>query len=155
MTDVISDRIEKQIELNASVERVWQALTNHKEFGQWFRVELERPFEVGAKTFGQITYPGYEHVRMEVEVVAMDPMNRFAFQWHPYAIEPGVDYTNEPPTTVEFTLKSTTSGTLLKVIESGFDQVPEVRRSEAFRMNDGGWTEQMKNVESYVTADTN
>ncbi|GAA5505239.1 SRPBCC family protein [Novipirellula caenicola] len=154
MTESMSDRIEKQIDLPAPIEKVWHALTDHVAFSQWFGVNLERPFVVGEKSFGQITYPGYEHVRMEVEVIAIHPMDRFAFLWHPYAIEPDVDYSREPPTTVEFTLEPTESGTLLKVVESGFDRIPEARRSEAYRMNEGGWTEQMKNIERYVSNHT-
>ena len=150
MSNSVSDKIEKKIELKASVERVWQALTDYRQFSEWFRVNLEVPFVVGERAFGQITYPGYEHVRMVVVVVAIEPMTRFAFTWHPYAIEPNVDYSNEPPTTVEFILRPIESGTHLTVTESGFDAVPASRRSEAFRMNDGGWTAQVKNIEAYV-----
>jgi len=150
MNPTSTDRIEKQIELNAPLERVWQALTDHRQFGQWFRVDLEVPFVVGQPAYGQITYPGYEHVQMKVDVVAIEPMTRFAFQWHPYAVDPDIDYASEPPTTVEFTLKPTDRGTSLTVVESGFDAVPPLRRSEAFRMNDGGWTGQVKNIQAYV-----
>ena len=150
MSNSVSDKIEKKIELKASVERVWQALTDYRQFSEWFRVNLEVPFMVGERAYGQITYPGYEHVRMEVVVVAIEPMTRFAFTWHPYAIEPNVDYSNEPPTTVEFILRPIEGGTHLTVTESGFDAVPASRRSEAFRMNDGGWTAQVKNIEAYV-----
>ncbi len=145
-----SDRIEKQIELNAPLQRVWEALTDYHQFGQWFRVQLEVPFVVGRRAYGQITYPGYEHVRMEVEVVAMEPMSRFAFTWHPYAVDPQVDYASEPPTMVEFRLQPSECGVLLFVTESGFDAIPAGRRDEAFRMNDGGWSAQVKNIENYV-----
>jgi uncharacterized protein YndB with AHSA1/START domain len=150
MNKTSTDRIEKQIELQAPLQRVWQALTDYRQFSQWFRVDLEDPFVVGKPACGQITYPGYEHVQMNVHVVAMEPMTRFAFQWHPYAVDPDTDYSPEPPTTVEFTLRPTDRGTLLTVVESGFDAVPPSRRSEAFRMNDGGWTGQMKNIQNYV-----
>ena len=140
-----TDRIEKTIELKASPERVWRALTDYKEFGAWFRANLEGPFVPGKSTRGRITYPGYEHLVMEVAVVKMEPERLFSFHWHPYAIDPKVDYSKEPPTLVEFTLEKTATGTLLKVTESGFDAIPAARRDEAFRMNDGGWTEQMKN----------
>ncbi len=153
MNKTSTDRIEKQIELSAPLERVWQALTDYRQFSQWFRVELEVPFIVGQRAYGQFTYPGYEHLQMNVQVVAMEPMSRFAFEWHPYAVDPNIDYSKEPPTTVEFTLRPTERGTLLTVVESGFDAVPQSRRSEAFRMNDGGWTGQMKNIQAYV--DTN
>ncbi len=150
MSTSITDKIEKQVTIMAPLERVWQALTDYRQFGEWFRVNLEVPFVVGEKAYGQITYPGYEHVRMEVVVVAIEPMTRFVFTWHPYAVEPNVDYSAEAPTTVEFKLKQIEGGTQLSVTESGFDAIPEVRRSEAFRMNDGGWAEQMNHIEAYV-----
>ncbi len=147
-----TDRIEKQIEVNANVTRVWRAITDYREFGQWFRVELEGPFIVGEVARGQITYPGYEHVTMEVIVEAIEPEHRFAFWWRPYAIDPKVDYSSEPRTLVEFTLEETFSGTLVRVIESGFDGIPAHRRDEAFRMNDGGWAAQVQNIKNHVEA---
>ncbi len=145
-----TDQIVKQVEISAPIVRVWQALADYREFGEWFRVKLEVPFVVGKPAYGQITYPGYEHIRMEVQVIAIEPMTRFAFTWHPYAIEPGVDYSHERPTTVEFLLQSVAGGTSVTVTESGFDAVPESRRSEAFRMNEGGWAIQMENIKNYV-----
>lgn len=146
------DKIEKQIELKASVERVWRALTDHKEFGQWFKVNLQAPFVVGQTTKGNITYPGYEFLVMEVVTKRMEPPTRFSFTWHPYAVDPKVDYSQETPTLVEFTLERTPTGTLLKVVESGFENIPAARRDEAFRMNSGGWAEQMKNIGKYLAA---
>ena len=146
-----TDHIERTIDLKAPPARVWRALTDYKEFSAWFGVILEAPFVPGQSTRGNITYPGYEHLVMEVKVVAMEPERLFSFHWHPYAIDPQVDYSKEPPTLVEFTLEKTSTGTLLRVTESGFDAIPAARRGEAFRMNSGGWTEQMKNIERYVT----
>ncbi len=145
-----SDCIEKSIELRAPLERVWRALTDHREFNQWFRVALQAPFEPGKKTRGPITYPGYEHLEMEVEVQAMESPHRFSFTWHPYAIDPNVDYSREAPTLVEFTLEETAAGTRLVVRESGFDKIPTARRAEAFRMNEGGWAEQLRNIAAHV-----
>lgn len=145
-----SDVIKKQIKLQASPNRVWNALTNYREFSAWFGVNLESPFVPGETTVGQITIPGYEHVKMEVEVHKLQPETLFSFYWHPYAIEPDYDYSQEQPTLVEFHLEAIEDGTLLTVIESGFDAIPAVRRDEAFRMNDGGWTGQIKNIETYL-----
>jgi uncharacterized protein YndB with AHSA1/START domain len=145
-----TDRIEKQISLKAPKARVWRALTDAKEFGAWFRVRLEGPFVVGQSTVGNITYPGYEHLKMEVQVEAMRGEEYFSFRWHPYAIDPSVDYSQEPTTLVEFRLESVGSGTRLTVTESGFDRLPAGRRDEAFRMNDGGWGTQMENVHRHV-----
>jgi uncharacterized protein YndB with AHSA1/START domain len=147
----MTDSIEKRMELKAPVSRVWRALTDYREFGEWFRVKLDRPFVPGQVSRGHITYPGYEHIPWEVVVVRMDPDALFSFTWHPYAVDPKEDYSKESPTLVEFRLEKTATGTLLRLTESGFDKIPAHRRLEALRMNDGGWTEQMKNIKSHVT----
>ena len=146
----MSDRIEKVIELKAPIARVWRALTDHHEFGCWFRVRLEGPFVPGQVWRGQITYPGYEHLRWEAVVQKMEPERFFSFTWHPYAIDLQENYSGEPPTLVEFTLRKTASGTLLRVVESGFDKLPSKRRDEAFRMNDSGWSVQLENIAHHV-----
>jgi len=145
-----TDRIEKTVHLRAPVARVWRALTDAAEFGAWFRVKLEGPFAVGATVRGRITYPGYERLTMEVLVERMDRERLFAFRWHPAAIEPGADYSAEPTTLVEFRLDEEAGGTRLTVVESGFDRLPAARRSEAFRINEGGWSEQLRNIERHV-----
>jgi uncharacterized protein YndB with AHSA1/START domain len=98
-----------------------------------------------------MTYPGYEHLRWEAVVQKIEPERLFSFAWHPYAVDPNVDYSQEPPTLVEFRLEETAGGTALSVRESGFDKVPANRRAEAFLRNDGGWATQMKNLENYVS----
>lgn len=146
-----TDRIEKRIELKAPVARVWRALADHRQFGAWFRAKLEGPFAPGKVVHGQITYPGYEHLKMAMQVVEMVPERLFSFRWHPNAVDPNVDYTKEPQTLVEFRLEPSPGGTLLRLTESGFDQFPAgSRRDEAFRRNEGGWTEQLKNIERHV-----
>jgi uncharacterized protein YndB with AHSA1/START domain len=150
MVSSSTDRIEKKIEIHASVARVWRALTDYKEFGAWFGVKLESPFVPGKATRGPITHPGYEHLVMEVVVRRMESERHFSFHWHPYAIDPQVDYSQETPTLVEFTLAKTAEGTLLTVTESGFDAIPAHRRDEAFRMNSQGWAIQVDRVASYI-----
>jgi uncharacterized protein YndB with AHSA1/START domain len=146
----MADRIEKRIELKAPVSRVWRALTDYREFGEWFRVKLDGPFVVGQVSTGHITYPAYEHLKWTAVVQKMEPERLFSFTWHPYAVDPKIDYSKETPTLVEFRLEKTENGTLLLLTESGFEKIPSERRFEAFRMNDGGWTQQMNNIESYV-----
>lgn len=146
----MSDRIEKAIELNAPVSRVWRALTDYHEFGSWFRVRLDGPFVPGQVTRGQITYPGYEHIRFAAVVQKIEPERLFSFTWHPYAVDPDEDYSAEAPTLVEFTLEKSARGTLLRVVESGFDKLPSKRRLEAFRMNEGGWNEQLENISRHL-----
>lgn len=145
-----TDRIEKQVFLRAPRGRVWRAITDSKEFGEWFRAKLDGPFVEGATVRGRITYPGYEHLTMEVIVEKIEPERYFAMRWHPYAVDPSVDYSAEPTTVVEFRLDERADGTLLTIVESGFDRIPLARRAEAFRMNERGWTEQGRNIERHV-----
>jgi uncharacterized protein YndB with AHSA1/START domain len=146
------DRIEKQILLRAPRSRVWRALTQAKEFGSWFGVQLDGPFVAQAKLLGRITIKGYEHVRLELDVQEIQPESYFAYRWHPYAVEPSVDYSSEPTTLVEFRLEEVPGGTQLHVTESGFEGIPLARRAEAWRMNDGGWSAQLENIAKYVSA---
>ena len=146
----MDNRIEKRIELKAAVSRVWRALTDHREFGQWFRVEIDAPFVAGQSSSGHFTIPGYEHLRWQVVIQKMEPERLFSFTWHPNAIDPQQDYSGETPTLVEFTVQPTAGGTLLRVTESGFENLPAARRAEAFRMNDGGWSAELRNIETHV-----
>ncbi|MFM0667980.1 SRPBCC family protein [Paraburkholderia sediminicola] len=145
-------RIEKQILLKAPRSRVWRALSNAEEFGNWFGVNLTgKQFVAGQSVQGNITYPGYEYLVMDVHVERVEPEHHLSWRWHPAAVDVAVDYSPEPTTLVVFELIEVESGTLLRVVESGFDQLPAGRREEAFRMNNGGWEEQMANIEQHVT----
>lgn len=146
----IPDQIQKQIHLRAPVARVWRALTDYVEFGQWFQVKLDAPFAAGQRSTGHITYPGYEHVRWDAVVQKMEPEKFFSFNWHPFPIDPKCDYSTEPPTLVEFRLEAQNKGTLLTVTESGFSKLPPQRREEAFGSNDEGWADQMQNIQRHV-----
>jgi len=146
-----TDRIEKKVKLRAPRSRVWRAIATAEEFGAWFGVKLEGLFAEGATVRGKITHPGYEHLTMEMLVERIEPERYFAYRWHPYAIDAAVDYTLEPTTLVEFRLDEADGGTVLTIVESGFDRIPLARRAEAFRMNDQGWTEQSKNIERHVS----
>jgi len=146
----MTDRIEKHTEIKASVDRVWKALTDYQEFGEWFGVKLDGPFIVGESSTGHMTVPGYEHLKWESVIQAMEPKTFFSYTWHPYAIDSNVDYSQEPSTLVEFRLEETTTGTLLTVTESGFDKIPPHRRDEALRMNDRGWAIQMQDIEEHI-----
>ena len=150
-TTTTTDRIVKTVALRAPRSRVWSAIADAGQFGDWFRVKFENEFTEGATVRGTITEPGYEHVKMEMLIDRIEPERYFSYRWHPYAIEPGVDYSPEPTTLVEFTLDETATGTVLTIVESGFDRVPLARRAEAFRMNEGGWAAQIKNIERHVS----
>jgi uncharacterized protein YndB with AHSA1/START domain len=146
-----TDRIEKRLVVRASRSRVWRAISTAEEFGAWFRVTLEGEFAEGRTIRGRITHPGYEHVTMEMLVERIEPERYFSYRWHPYAIVPGVDYSAEPTTLVEFILEETEDATAVTIVESGFDRIPLSRRAEAFRMNDQGWAGQIKNLARHVS----
>jgi len=146
-----TDRIEKRVELRAPRSRVWRAIATAKEFGEWFRMKLEGEFAEGQTIRGRITHPGYEHMTLDMMVERIEPERYFSYRWHPYAIDPAVDYSAEPTTLVEFRLEDTEGGTALTIVESGFDRLPLARRDEAYRMDDQGWTGQIKNIERHVS----
>ncbi len=147
----MENQIEKRIEIASPVSRVWRALTDSRQFGDWFLVKMDGPFVAGQPAAGQITHPGYEHVRMQIVVKAIEPETLFSFTWHPYAVDPKVDYSQEESTLIEFRLQPNAGGTLLTVTETGFDKIPAARRAEALLRNDSGWAQQMKNIQAYVS----
>lgn len=147
----MKNTIEKSIELNVPIYRVWTALTDSQQFGEWFKVSLIGPFVVDQKIHGQITHPGYEHIKFEAHVRKMEEPNYFSFTWHPYAIDETIDYASETPTLVEFNLEEKQASTLLTVIETGFDKVPNHRKKEAYEKHESGWSEQLENIQNYLT----
>jgi uncharacterized protein YndB with AHSA1/START domain len=151
METTSTDRIQKEIVLNAPLSRVWQAISNAQEFGEWFKVDMTGvTFEAGKPALGKMTYPGFEGHPFEIVVDRMEPERLFSFRWHPYGIDQDYDYSGEPMTLIEFVLEEVPDGTKLTVTESGFDGIPLSRRAEAFRMNRKGWEMQLQNVQAYV-----
>lgn len=146
-----TDRIEKRFEVTAKRSRVWRAISDAGEFGAWFGMTLDRPFAAGATVLGRLTIPGYEHISLEIQVERVEPEGYFSYRWHPYPMNPKVDYSAEPTTLVEFRLEETAGGTVVMITESGFDRLPSSRRAEAFRMNEAGWTGQSRKLASYVS----
>jgi uncharacterized protein YndB with AHSA1/START domain len=146
-----TDRIERSVLINAPRSRVWRAIANAGEFGDWFGVDFKgKAFAAGTSTLGKITYPGFEHLTMEVMIERVEPERLLSWRWHPAAIDPKVDYSREPTTLVVFELKDVEGGTMLSVTESGLDKIPLARRADVFRMNSSGWDQQMENVRKHV-----
>ena len=159
------DRIEKRVVLRAPLARVWQAIANSQQFGTWFGIAFDGPFVAGAHLTGKIT-----PTRVDPEVAALqqphagktfgfhveaiDPMRSIAFRWHPFAIDPAIDLTQEPTTLIIFELEETEGGTRLTISQSGFDRIPLERRAKAFAANDGGWAKQTMLLAKYLAAET-
>jgi uncharacterized protein YndB with AHSA1/START domain len=161
MTTAVSDRIEKQVLLRAPRSRVWRALTDSREFGSWFGVKFDGPFKAGERIIGKIApttvdpqvaamQKPYEGMTFDITIDRIEPEKMFSFRWHPFAIDPKVDYSHEPTTLVVFELKDAPEGIMLTVTESGFNGIPLSRRAEAFKMNEGGWAAQMTLIEKYL-----
>ena len=155
------DRIEKEVLLNAPLDRVWRAISDADEFGQWFGVRFDGPFVPGASVTGVITpttvdddvakaQEPYAGKADTWQIVAVEPHRRLAFRWHPYGVEDGVDYSKEPTTLVEFTLEDTADGVMLRIVESGFEAIPAERRQSAFESNNEGWSAQTELVRKYL-----
>ncbi len=151
-TTTTTDRIQKKVLLKAPRARVWKAISDPMEFGNWFKVDMSGvKFAPGTPVRGKMTYPGYEGHPFEMVVDRIEAPRLFSFRWHPYGIDPEQDYSGEPMTLIEFELEDVDGGTRLTITESGFDGIPLARRAEAFRMNSEGWAEQTRNIEAYVT----
>lgn len=147
----MEDEIVRTIDLNAPVQRVWKALTDHEEFGAWFRLSLHGPFKLGELTFGETRYPGHEGLPFWAKVVAKDEPRLFSFVWPmDESIQPDDPDLAQKTTLVEFTLEPSAVGTKLTVRESGFKNLPEHRRLQAFRDNQGGWDQQTSNIKRFV-----
>ncbi|MEO7111568.1 MAG: SRPBCC family protein [Polyangiaceae bacterium] len=145
----VPNRIEKQIQLKAPRSRVWRAITNAKEFGTWFEVKLDGELAAGQPIEGTVIFKN-EPMTFKMTVDRIEPEHLFSFRWIPFGIDKTVDYSSEEPTLVEFTLEEKDGGTLLKVVESGFDHVALNRRAKAFEMNSMGWGIQMTRIEKYL-----
>ena len=147
-----TDRIERSIVINAPRDRVWQALANAETFGTWFGADLKgQTFAPGKRARGNLSACGHDNLFFDVIVERVEPQSLFSYRWHPAPIDPAIDYSVEEPTLVTFTLKDAPdNGTLLTVLETGFDKVPPHRRLDAFRMNGVGWDAQIKKFVQYV-----
>ncbi|WP_299085344.1 SRPBCC family protein [uncultured Ruegeria sp.] len=144
------DTIVKAIELKAPLSRVWQAISDHKEFGQWFRVKLDGPFKPGSVSTGKMTFPGYEDYPWRAVVERMEPERLFSFRWHDFDEKSGVDVAEQATMLVEFRLEPTAEGTRLTITESGFEALPNHRRLEVLRDNTEGWNIQANNIAAHV-----
>jgi uncharacterized protein YndB with AHSA1/START domain len=146
-----TDRIERNVLIKGTRARVWRAISNAAEFGEWFGVDFKgKSFVAGKPIQGKITYPGYEHLTMEVVIEKIVPERLLSWHWHPAAIDPAVDYSKEPTTLVVFELEEVEGGTRVSVVESGLDKIPLERRATVFRLNTSGWDEQMENIKKHV-----
>ena len=158
------DKIEKHVVLHAPLTRVWDAIADSQKFGAWFGVTFDGPFVAGLHVTGKIRpttvdpevaklQAPYEGKTFDFYVETIEPKRRISFRWHPYAVEPGIDYSKEPTTLIVFELEETGANTSLTITETGFDQIPLERRAKAFAANDGGWTMQTTLLSKYLASE--
>jgi len=146
-----TNQIKETVFLPEPRARVWKALSDTSEFGNWFGVKLSGPFVPGAHLRGKVTHKGYEHYPFEITIDRVEPERLLSWRWHPNAVDPKVDYSSEPTTLVIFELEDAPGGTRLSLVESGFDGIPQSRRSEAYGGNEKGWTMQMESIQRHLT----
>jgi uncharacterized protein YndB with AHSA1/START domain len=163
-TTTTPEQIEKEIVLHAPAERVWRAISDSREFGRWFGASFEGLFAPGRRVTARIVpttvddetaklQKPHEGKPFEITVDRVDPMKRFSFRWHPYAMNANVDYSREPPTLIVFALEEVPGGTRVTITESGFDRLPPARREEAFQANEGGWAKQTELLQKFLALD--
>jgi uncharacterized protein YndB with AHSA1/START domain len=145
-----TDRIEKSVFLQAPRARVWRALSNVEEFGDWFGVKLNGSFAPGARLSGKVTHKGYENYPFEFTIDRIEPERKLSWHWHPNAVDPKTNYSTEPKTLVVFELEDAPGGTNLTVTESGFDKLPSSRRNDAYQGNEKGWIMQMDSIQQHI-----
>ncbi len=151
MSPKSTDRIEQRVVLRVPRAFIWHALADAEEFGAWFGAKMEGPFRQGATVRGKVTMEGHKGHPIEMEIDRIEPEHLFSWRWHPYTVDPEIDYSAEPRTLVECRLEEVGPGTALTFVESGFNALPAARREEAYRMHEEGWAEQCKSIERYLT----
>lgn len=159
----VPDRIEKRVLLHAPRSRVWAAVSDAREFGDWFGAKFDSPFAAGTRVHGRIAptkadpevaklQEPHVGIPFDIDIDRIEPERLFSFRWHPYGVDPKADLAREQMTLVEFTLEEAPEGTWLTVTESGFSRLPPERRAEAYAANEGGWTHQGKVITKYLAA---
>ena len=142
--------IQKQVVIKSNMENVWKSLVDYQEFGTWFKAKFETPFSKGETSRGYMTEPGYDNIKIEITIQEMIPESRFSYQWHPFAVDPDYDYSQDEKTTVTFSLTKDGYATILHVKEVGFFKLPQGRRLKSYQMNEEGWGIQMENIKNYL-----
>lgn len=156
-----TDRIEKRIFLRAPQEKVWQAISDAEQFGNWFGIEFDSGFSRETEVTGRIKPTSVDPALAKMQenyrgkpvafvVERIEPMSLFSFRWHPFANDESIDYSKEPATLVVFTLEPAEGGTMLTIVESGFNDIPIARRADAFEANEKGWGMQLQLIEKYL-----
>lgn len=146
----MQNSIKKSTVLKHSINQVWNAISDSKQFGEWFGVKFNQEFKAKQSIKGNITHPEYEHLIMQISIQELNPCQLFSFTWHPYAVDEKYDYSQEAPTLIEFKLQEIGQNTELVITESGFDNIPANRKEEAYKMNEGGWEQQIVNITEYL-----
>ena len=105
---------------------------------------MDQPFQEGGESTGRMTFPGYEGYPWKARVRKMDSHRLFSFSWS----HEDQDVAGE--TLVEFHLRAEEDCTILTVIESGFESLPEDARLKILRSNEEGWKIQTENFRKYI-----
>src|SRR6476659_299334 len=125
------DRIERSVELAHPPAKVWAALTTSDGLSAWFGDKAD--IELRAGGAAQMTFRSGVTVDMRVERVEEPTV--FAFTWQ----LPDLPEDDPRRTYVEFTLEAVGAGTRLRVVETGFAQLPDDSRDKTYTSHAEGW----------------
>jgi uncharacterized protein YndB with AHSA1/START domain len=146
------DRIEREIVISASPQRVWQVLTEPEHVGVWFGSGsgAGKPTEIDLRP-GGIMLLDHGHGLFPTRFAKVDPPHYLSYRWA--SAYPGEVATDDNSTLVEFFVEAEGDGTRLRVVESGFAtlRIPaEQEPSAGYDSHARGWTEVAANLQRYI-----
>jgi len=144
------NRYEREEFLAAPLTRVWAAISEPAKLKEWF-AEPTYSMTPGGEGALRFKFEDGSEGTPPVQVVAVEPPNRFAFRWRSHSADPAKSVAEQANTLVEITLVEEADGTRIRVIESGFEALPDEVRDTALRENAQGWPEVIGNLATYVT----
>lgn len=146
------NHIESDVVIDAPIDQVWHAVANNAGISGWFGTRFDDPFVAGQTAHGTVVYPGYEGLKLEIDIEQIREPELFSFRWHSHAADPEQDYSAEPKNLVEFRLRPADGGTRVTVRESGFDAMPADRAADAYAAHTEGWPMQLGKLAEHLTA---
>jgi len=143
----MKDSINREITINASRERVYDAISNPEEVVKWFPETIEGDFTVGE----QPVFGFGEHGKNRIYVVDARPVEYFAFRWVPGGNHFLGDVLSVATTLVEFLLSEEQDGSCkVTLTETGFASLSEDIAESSHKQNSGGWEFMLGRLQTHL-----
>tara|TARA_R110000868_G_scaffold216330_1_gene466442 strand:- start:337 stop:777 length:441 start_codon:yes stop_codon:yes gene_type:complete len=143
----MQDKIQREILINATKERIYAAITDPDLVVLWFPETLEGSYTVGERPifgFG-------EHGKNQIYVENAIPYQYFAYRWIPGSNHFMGDVLTVPNTLVEFHIEELADKSCKLILsESGFAALPSDIAEKCFTQNSGGWDFMLARFEKYI-----